>query len=290
VRFSISSAFLDFPEVLALARAADEIGYHGLALSDHVINLETLRTPYPYTADGTRRWEPFTPWLDPWVTVGALAAVTERLNFFTSVYVLPMRNPLAVAKAVGTAAVISDNRVQLGIGTGWCEEEFDLLEQPFAERGKRTDEMIELLQAMWQPGWVEHHGEFYDIPRLEMTPAPTERVPIFVGGISDVAMKRAARHDGWLSDFLTIDGAVEVRAKIDRWRAEYGRSEQPFSMVASLIDAVTPDDVRRAEDVGVTDVLTMPWAFYAGFDATLDQKIEGLARYHEDIIAPVNDL
>ena len=290
MRFSISSAFLDFPEVLALARAADEIGYHGLALSDHVINLETLRTPYPYTADGTRRWEPFTPWLDPWVTVGALAAVTERLNFFTSVYVLPMRNPLAVAKAVGTAAVISDNRVQLGIGTGWCEEEFDLLEQPFAERGKRTDEMIELLQAMWQPGWVEHHGEFYDIPRLEMTPAPTERVPIFVGGISDVAMKRAARHDGWLSDFLTIDGAVEVRAKIDRWRAEYGRSEQPFSMVASLIDAVTPDDVRRAEDVGVTDVLTMPWAFYAGFDATLDQKIEGLARYHEDIIAPVNDL
>ena len=206
MRFSISSAFQDFPEVLALAKAADEIGYHGLALSDHVINLEVLETAYPYTSDGSRRWEPFTPWLDPWVTVGALATVTERLQFFTSVYVLPMRNPLVVAKAVGTAAVISNNRVQLGIGTGWCEEEFDLLEQPFAKRGKRTDEMIELLHAMWQPGWVEHHGEFYDIPRLEMTPVPTERVPIFVGGISDVAMKRAARHDGWLADYLTIDG------------------------------------------------------------------------------------
>ena len=182
MRFSISSAFLDFPEVLALATAADEIGYHGMAVSDHVINLEVLETAYPYTADGARRWKPFTPWLDPWVTIGALATVTETLRFFTSVYVLPMRNPLVVAKSVGTAAVISGNRVTLGIGTGWCEEEFDLLEQPSAKRSKRTDEMIELLHAMWQPGWVEHHGEFYDIPRLEMIPAPTERVPIFVGG------------------------------------------------------------------------------------------------------------
>jgi len=290
VRFSVSSAFLDFPEVVALAKAADEIGYHGMALSDHVINLETLETPYPYTPDGERRWQPFTPWLDPWVTVGALATVTERLNFFTSVYVLPMRNPLVVAKAVGTAAVISDNRVQLGIGTGWCEEEFELLEQPFARRGKRTDEMIELLHAMWQPGWVEHHGEFYDIPRLEMTPVPTEPVPILVGGISDVALKRAARHDGWLSDFLTVEGAVEVRAKLDRWRAEYGRSDEPFSMVASLMDAIVPDDFRRAEEIGVTDVLTMPWMFYSGPDATLDQKIESLGRYFEDVVAPVNEL
>ncbi len=290
MRFSISSAFTEFPEVLALAKAADEIGYHGLGLSDHVVNLEVLETAYPYTTDGARRWEPFTPWLDPWVTVGALAAVTQQLQFFTSVYVLPMRNPLVVAKAVGTAAVISNNRVQLGIGTGWCEEEFDLLEQPFAKRGKRTDEMIELLRAMWQPGWVEHHGEFYDIPRLEMTPVPTEPVPIFVGGISDAAMRRAARHDGWLADYLTIEGAIAARAKLDRWRDEYGRSNEPFSLVAPLVDASVPDDFRRAEEVGVTDILTMPWAFYAGLDAPLDQKIESLARYHEDIIAPVNNL
>lgn len=290
MRFSVSSAFLDFPEVIALARAADEIGYHGMALSDHVINLEQLRTPYPYTPDGQRRWQPFTPWLDPWVTIGALSAVTQRLNFFTSVYVLPMRNPLVVAKAVGTAAVVSGNRVQLGIGTGWCEEEFELLEQPFARRGKRTDEMIELLHAMWQPGWVEHHGEFYDIPRLEMTPVPTERVPILVGGISDVALRRAARHDGWLSDFLFLDGVAEVRTKLDRWRAEYGRSEEPFSMVASLMDAITPDDFRRAAADGVTDVLTMPWMFYAGPDATLDEKVESLGRYFEDVVAPVNEL
>ncbi len=289
MRFSISSAFMHFPEVLALAQAADEIGYHGIALSDHVVNLEVLETAYPYTSDGARRWEPFTPWLDPWVTVGALATVTQHLQLFTSVYVLPMRNPLVVAKAVGTAAVISNNRVQLGIGTGWCEEEFDLLEQPFAGRGRRTDEMIELLHALWQPGWVEHHGDLYDIPRLEMTPVPTEPVPIFVGGISDVAMKRAARHDGWLGDYLTIADAIDARTRLDRWRAEYGRADQPFSLVAPLTDAATPDDFRRAEDGGVTDVLTMPWAFYGHRDGSLDQKIEGLARYYEEIVVPVND-
>jgi hypothetical protein len=93
-----------------------------------------------------------------------------------------------------------------------------------------------------------------------------------------------------LADYLTLDGAVEARAKLDRWRAEYGRSDEPFSLVAPLTDAFVPDDFKRAEEIGVTDVLTMPWAFYSGLDAPLDQKIEGLRRYFEDVIAPVNDL
>lgn len=290
MRFSLSSAFMEAPDVIALAKAADQIGYHAMSLSDHVVNLEELQTPYPYTKDGGRRWEPFTPWLDPWVTIGSLATITERLRFFTAVYVLPMRNPLVIAKALGTAAVISNNRVSLGIGTGWCQEEFDLLEQPFAQRGRRTDEMLEVLAALWQPGWVEFHGDFYDIPRLEMTPVPTEPVPVLVGGISDVAMRRAARHDGWVADYLTIDGAAEARKKLDGHRAEYGRSDQPFSLIAPLVDARSVDDFRRAEAAGVTDVLTMPWVSYSGLDATLDQKIEGLHRYFEDIVAPVNDL
>ncbi len=287
MRFAISTAFTDPTEVITLAQAADELGYHALSVPDHVVNLETLRTPYPYTSDGERRWPPFTPWLDPWVTIGAMAAVTRRLRFFTGVYVLPMRNPLVVAKAVGTAAVLSGNRVALGIGVGWCEEEFELLAQPFAGRGARTDEMLELLAALWEPGWVEHHGAAYQVPRLEMSPVPTEAVPVFVGGTSDVALRRAARHDGWISDYLTIDGIAEVRRRIDELRAENGRADLPFSMIASITDAVTPDDFRRAEQLGVTDVLTMPWAYYSGFDADLDQKIDGMTRYVHDIIEPL---
>lgn len=87
--------------------------------------------------------------------VGALSQATERLKFVTTVYIPAMRDPYSAAKAIGTAAVLSGSRVELGIGVGWCEEEFDLLGQPFAERGKRTDEMLELFKALWQPGWTE---------------------------------------------------------------------------------------------------------------------------------------
>ena len=100
-----------------------------------------------------------------------MAAVTERLRFFTNVYVLPMRNPFVVAKTVGTAAVLSGNRVSLGIGMGWCEEEFELLEQPFRRRGKRADEMLDLLRALWTGEMIEHHGEFYDVAPARDEPA-----------------------------------------------------------------------------------------------------------------------
>ncbi|MBA3283169.1 MAG: TIGR03619 family F420-dependent LLM class oxidoreductase, partial [Acidimicrobiia bacterium] len=196
MRFSIATAYIDPAELVPIARAADEAGYHALALADHVVNLETLATPYPYTDDGQRRWDPFTPWVDPWVTIGALGAVTERLRFFTNVYVMPMRDPFTVAKQVATASVLSGGRVSLGVGMGWCEEEFDLLGEPFGRRGARADEMLTLLADLWTGGWVEHHGEFYDVPRLEMTPAPPGPVSVYVGGMSGPAIRRAARHDG----------------------------------------------------------------------------------------------
>ena len=153
MKFYVSSAFLQADEIVEIAKAADELGYEGMAIPDHVVNLETLSTPYPYTPDGERRWPPFTDWLDPWVLVGALSLVTQRLKFVTTVYIPAMRDPYSAAKAVGTAAVLSGGRVELGIGVGWCEEEFDLLGQPFGKRGKRTDEMIGLMKELWKPDW-----------------------------------------------------------------------------------------------------------------------------------------
>ncbi|MCU1497345.1 MAG: family F420-dependent class oxidoreductase [Acidimicrobiales bacterium] len=289
MRFSIGTAFLPPDELLPIAQAADEAGYHAVALSDHVVNLEELHTPYPYTEDGTRRWKPFTPWVDPWVAIGAMAAVTRRIRFFTNVYVLPMRNPLTVAKCVGTAALLSGDRVSLGIGMGWCEEEFELMEQPFRGRGRRADEMIALLSELWQGGWVEHHGESYDIPRLEMSPTPSQPVPVYVGGMSDAALRRAARNDGWISDYLSTDEAIETRATIDGYRAEYGTLERHFSMICSLSDALTVDDYRRAEEGGVTEILTMPWVFYGGFKQDLDQKLDGLRRFADEVAAKLPD-
>lgn len=287
MRVSIATAYLPPEELAPIARAADELGYHAMALADHVLNLEELTTDYPYTADGNRRWDPFTPWVDPMVAIGALGAVTTKLRFFTNIYVLPMRNPFPVAKAVATASAFTGGRVSLGIGMGWCEEEFDLLDAAFRKRGARADEMIDVLRQLWTGEWVEHHGEFYDFPRLEMTPAPPAEVPVYVGGLSDAALRRAARNDGWISDLISTDQAAAYRATIDGYREGLGKTGD-FSMIVSLNDAVTLDQFRRAEEVGVTDLLTMPWAYHGGFDQDLAGKIDGMKRFWDEVAGPIN--
>ena len=282
MKFYVSSAFLEASEIVEIARAADELGYEGMAMPDHVVNLETLATPYPYTEDGERRWLPFTDWLDPWVLVGSLAQVTSRLKFVTTVYIPAMRDPYSAAKAIGTAACLSGGRVELGIGVGWCEEEFDLLGQQFAKRGRRTDEMLELMKALWQPGWTEFDGEFYRTPRLEMTPTPP-RIPIYAGGLSDIALRRAARNDGWIGDLITLDQALTSVQRVRELRAAKGLTMEGFRVLTPLMDAFTIEHFERATAGGIDSVVTMPWMFYSGPKATLAEKIDGMRRFRKDL-------
>jgi probable F420-dependent oxidoreductase len=283
VDFAIVGAFLPTDELVPIARAADELGYAGFAIADHVVDLESIETPYPYEADGSRRWEHSTEWPDPWVLVGALSAVTTQLTFFTSIYVAALRSPYQVAKSVGTAAVLSGGRVRLGVGVGWCREEFELLGQDFATRGRRTDEALALLEQLWTDDWVETDGDFYPTPRLTMRPRPAEPVPILVGGMSEVALRRAARHDGWIGDVCSTEDAIGYAKRLTELRAELGRTGDS-AVVVALNDALTADDFARAEAGGVTDVMTMPWLYYSGFKATLDQKIDGMRRFAEEVM------
>ncbi|WP_111510594.1 TIGR03619 family F420-dependent LLM class oxidoreductase [Mycobacterium kyogaense] len=278
----VSIAFQETSEAIELARAADELGYDGIGIPDHVVNLETLQTPYPYTADGSRRWEAFTDWPDPWVMIGAIAVQTTRLRFVTTVYLPAMRDPYSAAKAIGTAAVLAGGRLELGIGVGWCREEFELLGQQFERRGRRTDEMLELMKELWAPGWTEHSGQFYTAPRLEMEPTPPP-IPVYVGGLSDIALRRAARHDGWIGDLITTDQALERIATLRRIRAENGSDMAGFEAITPLSDAFTPEHYARAEAGGVTGIITMPWMFYSGPAATLEQKIDGMRRFRSDM-------
>jgi probable F420-dependent oxidoreductase len=282
VKYYISSAFVDSKEIVEIAKAADDLGYDGMGIPDHVVNLETLTTPYPYTRDGQRRWQPFTQWPDPWVLIGALAQVTRRLHFVTTVYIPAMRDPYSAAKSIGTAAYLADGRVELGIGVGWCAEEFELLGQRFDRRGKRTDEMLELMRALWEPGWTEFDGEFYQTPRLEMAPTPP-RVPIFVGGLSDVALRRAARYDGWIGDLIATEKAITAAQRLREIRAENGLSLDDFTILTPLTDAFGIADYERAEVAGITHVLTMPWMFYSGPTATLAEKIDDMKKFRRDL-------
>jgi len=286
MRFSITVAFQPVDELLAIARTADECGYDAISIPDHVVDLETLATPYPYTPDGKRRWEHSADWPDPWVLAGAMAAVTTNVHFYTSVYVAALRSPYQVAKSVGTAAVLSGNRVALGVGVGWCREEFDLMGQDFSTRGKRTDEALELFQELWSPGWNTHDGAFYPTPRLVMEPTPTARIPIYVGGLSEAGMRRAARHDGWIGDLYTTEEAGRHARRLAEIRDEIG-AEGDFRFITALTDAFLPEQFATAEEVGVTDVWTMPWAYYHGLDCSLEQKLDGIQRFAADVLEPL---
>ena len=285
------TAYQPVDQLVALARAAEDAGFRSLSIADHVVDLETVATPYPYTRTGERRWEPDVDWPDPWVTVGALGQVTTRLEFFTSIYVAAMRNPFVVAKAVGTAAAQCGGRVALGVGVGWCREEFELLEQEFGTRGRRTDEALDLMKRLWEPGWTEFCGEFYSCERLAMKPEPPGPVPVWVGGLSDVAMRRAARHDGWVGDMATVEEAIAIAGRLRELRAEAGRDlDEPFDVVPALTDALVPEDFVRAAEGGVTMCMTMPWMYYVGQHAPLADKIAAVERFGAEVIAPVRAL
>ncbi len=289
MHFVLSTSFSSVTDLKKIAIAADECGWEAMSFSDHVVNPEKLNTPYPYTENGERRWQSFTDWPDPWVMIGALASITTRLKFTNNIFVLPMRNPFLVAKAISTAAIISDNRVIPAIGVGWSKDEFELLQQDFHTRGKRADEMIEIMRLLWTGKFVEYHGQHYQFSPLEMNPAPTAYIPIWVGGISDAAMRRAARvGDGWVSDLQTSDDILASIAKIQVYRKEYGRENLPFSVMATPSDAFTPDAYKRLEEGGVSHILTQPWAFYYGDTQDVAKKIDGVKRYADDYIAALS--
>ena len=288
MKFVVSGAFQPPAHLVPLGIAAEEAGFEAISFSDHVVYPETLDTPYPYTEDGVRRYDEMTEFPDAWVVAGALAAVTTRLRITTNVFVLPMRNPFLAAKTIATAAALSNNRVTLTIGVGWSGVEFELVEQPFRRRGARADEMLDVMRKLWSGETIEHRGEFYQFDRLKMTPPiPTAPIPVWVGGISDLALRRAARNDGWLSDLQTTDEILECIAKVRRYRKERGRSED-FDVVASASDAANLEGYARLGEGGTTHILTMPWVFYHGLTDELDKKVDGIRRYGDDVISKMS--
>lgn len=286
MKFVTSLAFSDPTQYCELARCAEAAGWDGLVVSDHVVHPEKITTPYPYTKDGAPRWQAPAPWPDPWVAVGAMSAVTQRIRFLTGIYVLPMRNPFSVAKAVGTAAVLSGGRVTLGVGVGWMREEFALMEQPFEQRGARTDEMIDVMRKLWRGGMVEHHGKHFDFARLQQSPAPAAPPPIYVGGVSPPALRRAARlGDGWMG---TGQDPAEVPALLGRLRElreQAGRGDEPFETIVPLVTPPDVDVLRRLGDAGMTATTAWPFSYTLPPNAMLAEKRDSLLRFGETFIA-----
>lgn len=296
IRFHQSVTFLPTRQVLRLARACDELGYGGMYISDHLFNPRHLESRYTYSVreDGAPGWESETPWPDPMTVIAAMAAATTDLVFTTGVYIAPARDLITVAKSVGTAAVLSDDRVRLGVGVGWCKEEFDQTGQDFASRGRRLDEMIVALRALWQGGWVEFHGEYYDVPECQMEPAPSRPVPIIGGGHSPVALRRAAELcDGWIAAGAYDE--EEAWAHLGDLRAalqEAGRAGEDFSIYLSLNVRPSVDIYRRFADAGVTDFVCAPWMFVDVAPGTpdadaMEARIGAVRWFADEIVSKV---
>ena len=168
--------------------------------------------------------------------ISALSAVTTNLTFTTGIYIAPVRDLITVAKSVGTAAVLSHNRVRLGVGVGWCEEEYIQTGQDFHSRGKRLNDMIPALRALWQGGWVEYHGTHYDVPPCQMNPTPTLPVPILCGGDSEAAMVRASTLcDGWINTGAALPDEAFVQAERIRDALKRdGRQNDPYSVYLAV--------------------------------------------------------
>jgi probable F420-dependent oxidoreductase len=288
VKFWQSLAFTEPSQLSALAAGAEAAGFEGVLLSEHLFVPESFAPRYPYAPGGRPDFAAATPFPDPWVTIGALSAATRRLRFATMVHILPLHHPLEVAKAVGSAAVFSNGRVALGVGAGWMKEEFDALGVDFASRGERFDESIAVLRKLWTGEMVEHHGAHFDFPRLQMSPAPGRPIPIFIGGASAAALRRAARlGDGWVGAGNTPEEAETLLGEIARLRGEAGRADDPFETIVPLVTPLDADTLQFLGDRGATGTVHYPFQYSLGFDATLAEKLDAMAHFGATVIAPI---
>ena len=288
MRWTVPFPMFPADHLVPMARAAEANGFDTIAVPDSVFYPKDVSADYPYSSDGGRFWAPETTFVDPFIAMGAMAAVTEQIRFTTNVVKLPIRDPLLVAKQLTSLAALSNDRVSLGVGLSWIPEEFAWTHTNMRTRGKRCDEMIEILRRACAgngPEWFEFHGDHYDVGPLMMSPVGNKPIKIHVGGLSEPAFQRAARlADGWISVQNTEAEILNAISRLTHYRAEYGRTGD-FEINTLCIDVWDLDGYHRLEDAGVTELQTVPWYFYGGDPDALSVRIDSLARFADEVIA-----
>src|SRR3954451_2552683 len=255
MRFTYAEAMTDPTYYIPLAKAAEDAGYHAMTIADSIAYPFESDSTYPYTPDGNREFLDGKAFVEAFVLAGALCAVTTSLKFNFFVLKLPIRPPALVAKQAGSLAAIFGNRLGLGVGTSPWPEDYELLGVPFANRGRRMDECIDIIRGLTSGEYFEFQGEFYDIPKTKMTPAPNKPIPILIGGHADAALRRAARLDGWMHGGGTEAEELDrLIARVNGYREDQGKTG-PFEIHVISMDAYTVDGIKRLEDKGVTDAI-----------------------------------
>jgi probable F420-dependent oxidoreductase len=287
VRFTYAEAMTDATFYLPLAQAAEAAGYTSVTVADSLAYPKDSDSVYPYTPDGSRTFLEDKEFIETFVLCAAMGAVTTTLRFTPFVLKLPVRPPVLVAKQAASVAALTDNRLALGVGISPWQEDFEIMGVPFEKRGRRMDECMDIVRGLTAGGYFEFHGEFYDIPAVKICPAPTEPIPLLVGGHADAALRRAVvRGDGWMHGGGSAEELDALLHKIAAIRKAEGLDGKPFEVHVISVDAYTVDGINRLEDCGVTDVIVgfrMP--YIVGPDTEpLQKKIDHLNRYADNVI------
>jgi probable F420-dependent oxidoreductase len=291
---------LELDQLLEIARFAEEVGFHGITVADHLVMSTRIESKYPYTEDGAIWWPDDTPWLDPWVTLGAMGAVTKNIRLASNIYLAALRDPFTAAKAVSTAAVLSDNRVVCGVSVGWIKEEYDLMNVEFASRGKRMDELIAVMRKLWTGEEVNHRGDFFEFERAIMCPAPRRGIPVWSGGGSKPALRRAALNDGWLGLPMTLTQLKPVVATLQGIRREAELPLDDFDICFALAEPMTPAIADELRGLGAHNMLAIapwmpsPWDVVRCVDEgddirKLDVKKKALERFANTLLKQYGD-
>lgn len=282
-----NNTFPDLAGASRLVRAAEAAGFDSVIAVDHVVYPDNYTSTYPYSATGRLPGDLTSMFPDPLIWISHMAALTTRLRFLTGVIILPLRNPLVLAKQVATLDYMSGGRIDLGIGVGWLKEEFEALGVPFEKRGKRADEYIAAMRALWAGDGASFAGEFVNFHQVSSNPKPVARnVPIVVGGHSEAAARRAGRlGDGF---FPSIGAQVDTLPLFDvaRRAAEAaGRDPAAIEMITGCPEAL-PGSGKDAQAAvaeragrGVGRIVLPVGPFLPNLE-------ESLARFGETVIRP----
>ncbi len=291
MRFTFAEAMTDPSYYAPLAQAAEKAGYAGFTIPDSLAYPEQSDAKYPYTPDGDRGFLEGKDFIETFISAAALGAVTETIRFTPFVVKLPIRPPALVAKQAMSIAALTNNRFAMGVGTSPWPEDYDFMGVDFKRRGKRMDECMDIIRGLSTGEYFEFHGEFYDIPKIKMSPAPTEPIPLLVGGHADLALRRSVvRGDGWMHGGGEGEELDMLLGKINDIRKAEGKLDDPFEIHVISLDAYTVDGCKRLEDKGITDVIVgfrMP--YIKGNDTEpLQKKLDHLNWYADNVISKVN--
>ena len=283
--FANTGPFAEPAAAVEMAQAAEAAGFESLWTVEHTVVPAGYRSTYPYDRSGRMPGNDDAPIPDPLVWLAFLASATTTVQLATGILIQPQRNPVVLAKEVATLDHLSGGRVQLGVGVGWLEEEFDAVGIPYAERGRRTDDGIAAMRAMWSQDQATYHGEFTSFTDCICRPRPVGgTVPIHVGGHTEVAARRAGRlGDGFFPASGSHAGLSRLFATARQTAEAEGRDPAAIEITSGGNGVFGPgalDEAAALAELGVDRVVVPAFMFWKDTAAAL-------AAFGDEVIARV---